>query len=151
MKKLVITLLFIFPLLCAFQSFAQEADGLVGLWLPSNGKARVQIFKEGDKFSGRIVWLREPNNDEGKPKVDKNNPDAKLQTRRLLGLKLLNDFSYVGKKSWENGTIYDPENGNLYNCVITMTDENTIEVRGFIGVSMFGRTDVWKRMVKATK
>jgi uncharacterized protein (DUF2147 family) len=55
---------------------------------------------------------------------------------------MLKDFTYAGDKSWENGTIYDPENGSTYSCEINMTDENTLDVRGFIGLSVFGRTDV---------
>jgi uncharacterized protein (DUF2147 family) len=64
----------------------------------------------------------------------------------LLGYKILKDFEYVGKKVWENGTIYDPENGSTYSCTIKLTDKNTIDVRGYIGVSMIGRTDTWKRL-----
>ena len=64
----------------------------------------------------------------------------------LLGYKILKDFEYSGKKTWENGTIYDPENGSTYSCTIKLTDKNTIDVRGYIGVSMIGRTDTWKRL-----
>ncbi|MFM7193617.1 MAG: DUF2147 domain-containing protein [Bacteroidota bacterium] len=123
-----------------------EADGILGVWESGSGKARVKIDKMGDKYVGRIVWLREPLNEEGKPKVDKNNPDEKLRSAPLLGYRMLRDFIYAGDKRWEDGTIYDPENGSTYSCEINMTDENTLDVRGFIGVSMFGRTDVWKRV-----
>ncbi|MBY0433205.1 MAG: DUF2147 domain-containing protein [Cyclobacteriaceae bacterium] len=122
------------------------ADAIVGIWETGSGKARVKIDKVADKYFGRIVWLREPNNEEGKPKVDKNNPDEKLRTMPLLGYRMLKDFVYTEEKTWENGTIYDPENGSTYSCEIKMTDENTLDVRGFIGVSLFGRTDVWKRI-----
>ncbi|MBC8110991.1 MAG: DUF2147 domain-containing protein, partial [Verrucomicrobia bacterium] len=74
--------------------------------------------------------------------------DEKLKNRPLLGLVNLHSFIYAKKNFWDKGNIYDPENGNDYNCEITMTDENTLEVRGFIGVSLFGRTDVWKRQTK---
>ena len=49
------------------------------------------------------------------------------------------------KNEWEEGKIYDPKSGNDYSCEIKMTDANTLEVRGYVGISMFGRTDVWKR------
>jgi len=129
-------------------SMAQSAEGdlILGVWESGSGKARVKIDKQGDKYVGRIVWLREPNNEEGKPKVDKNNPDEKLRNTPLLGYRMLKDFIYTGEKNWEEGTIYDPENGSTYSCEITMTDENTLDVRGFIGLSVFGRTDVWKRV-----
>jgi len=133
--------------LIASLAFSQtEADALLGVWESGSGKARVKIDKISDKYSGKIVWLKEPNNEEGKPKTDKNNSEEKLRAVPLLGYKLLRDFSFKGEKVWEDGTIYDPENGSTYSCTIKMTDENTLDVRGFIGVSLFGRTDVWKRI-----
>lgn len=123
-----------------------DAEKILGVWETGSGKARVKIDKSGEKYVGKIVWLREPNNEEGKPKVDKNNPDENLRTVPLLGYRMLKGFSYTGSNTWEDGTIYDPENGSTYSCEITMTDENTLDVRGFIGVSVFGRTDVWKRV-----
>lgn len=126
----------------------KHADDVIGVWKTGSGKGMVRIYKEGNKYYGKIVWLKEPNDETGKPKVDKNNSDESLRNRPLLGLVNLRDFVYKGNKVWENGRIYDPENGNDYSCEMKMTDENTLEVRGFIGVSLFGRTDVWKRQVK---
>ncbi|MCU0419977.1 MAG: DUF2147 domain-containing protein [Cyclobacteriaceae bacterium] len=128
-----------------------QADAILGVWESGNGKARIKIDKAGDKYTGRIVWLREPNDEAGKPKVDKNNPEEALRTKPLLGYSMLKGFSYKGEKTWEDGTIYDPESGSTYSCTITMTDDNTLDVRGYIGVSLFGRTDVWKRVVVKKK
>lgn len=121
-------------------------DKIVGLWEVGSGKARVKIFAYGEKFAGKIVWLKEPNYPEGGPKVDRNNPDESLRTKPLLGFTNLTGFEAKGNGKYEGGTIYDPENGSTYNCVIEMTDDNTLEVRGYIGVALFGRTDVWKRV-----
>jgi uncharacterized protein (DUF2147 family) len=125
-----------------------EGDKLLGVWEPSHGKARVKVSKVGNKYFGKIVWLKEPTYPDGSAKVDKNNPDSKMHDTPLLGYSILKDFEYSGKKTWSNGTIYDPENGSTYNCTIKLTNENTIEVRGYIGVSAIGRTDTWTRMVK---
>ena len=132
-------------------SFApvQNADGdrLIGIWEPSHGKARVKVEKIANKYYGRIVWLREPIDPQTKlPKVDKNNPDANMRTVPLKGYRLLKDFVYKGSNEWADGTIYDPENGSTYNCVIKMKDDNTLDIRGYIGIQTFGRTDVWKRL-----
>ena len=125
----------------------EEADRLIGIWEPSHGKARVKIEKIGTKYFGKIVWLREPIDPvTQKPKVDKNNPDASMQNVPLKGYRLLNDFTYSGKDEWSEGTIYDPENGSTYKCVINMKDNNTLDIRGYIGVKALGRTDVWKRL-----
>lgn len=142
----------LFLMVFAGAALAQtEADAIVGVWESGNGKARIKIDKANDKFNGRIVWLREPNDEAGKPKLDKNNPEEALRSKPLLGYSMLKGFSYRGEKNWEDGTIYDPESGSTYSCTITMTDENTLDVRGYIGVSLFGRTDVWKRVVVKKK
>jgi uncharacterized protein (DUF2147 family) len=146
------TLLFIALLLLPCSAALAQAppdagDRLIGVWEPSHGKARVKIEKIGAKYYGKIVWLREPNDpNTGQPKVDKNNPDESLRTVPLRGYRLLKDFTYGGNEEWSEGTIYDPENGNTYSCVITLKDANTLDIRGYIGVKALGRTDVWKRL-----
>jgi uncharacterized protein (DUF2147 family) len=123
------------------------ADKLLGLWQPSNGKARVKIEKIGSKYYGKIVWLREPNDpDSGEAKTDKNNPDESLRSTPLRGYRILKDFEYTGKKEWTEGTIYDPENGSTYNCIIKLKNDNTLDIRGYVGVKALGRTDVWSRI-----
>jgi uncharacterized protein (DUF2147 family) len=142
---------FLFTALLLFVGIAaqaqKKAEDLTGLWEPSSGKGRVKIDKIGDKYYGKVVWIREPIDPETKQKkLDKANPHPALRSRPRLGLRVLKDFTFSGDAIWENGTIYDPESGSTYNCKITMTDANTLSIRGYIGVSMFGKTDVWKRM-----
>ena len=123
-----------------------ESDKIVGIWETGSGKARVNIIKSGKFFYGRIVWLKEPLNEEGKPKVDKNNPDETKRATPLLGMRMLAGFEFKGDNLWEDGTIYDPESGSTYQCKISLEDSNTMSIRGFIGISAFGRTDTWKRL-----
>lgn len=138
---------FLFVIFCTALFAQADAERLLGVWEPSNGKARVKIEKVGSKFYGKIVWLREPNDPQtGQPKVDKNNPDQALRTTPLKGFRMLKDFVYSGKNEWTEGTIYDPENGSTYSCVIKMKDDNTLDIRGYIGVKTLGRTDEWKRL-----
>jgi uncharacterized protein (DUF2147 family) len=148
MKKIFLTTLLSFLFISiSYSQDAAEADRLVGVWEPSHGKAKVKIDKIGEKYYGKIVWLKIPIDPEtGEAKVDKNNPDEKLRSTPLRGYRILKDFIYSGKNEWTEGTIYDPENGNTYSCIIKMTDENTLDIRGYIGVSALGRTDVWKRL-----
>jgi len=123
-----------------------NGDQLIGLWEPSNGKARVKVEKIGSKYYGKIVWLREPIDPQTKqPKVDKNNPDESMRSVPLKGYRMLKDFVFNGGE-WTDGTIYDPESGSTYSCVITVKDENTLDIRGYVGVKALGRTDVWKRV-----
>ena len=135
MKKLF---LFLLGLTLTFQCYAllpgDDGDRLLGVWEPSNGRARVKVEKIGTKYYGKIVWLKEPNDPEsGAPKTDKNNPDANLQNVPLKGYRMLKDFVYQGKNQWAEGTIYDPLNGSTYSCTIKMTDPNTLDIRGYIG------------------
>lgn len=135
---------------------AQESDGgnakgdkLVGVWSPSDGRSYLKIEKIGPKYFGRVVWLKEPNDENGNPRVDKNNPDESLRSTPLKGYRVLKDFIYNSEEDiWEDGTIYDPKNGTTYNCRIELIEENKIEVRGYVGAAVFGRTDVWTRLVK---
>jgi uncharacterized protein (DUF2147 family) len=136
-------------MLFSISTYAQKysADDLMGVWEPSHGKGRVKIDKIGDKYFGKVVWIKEPIDPEtGEKKLDKKNPDETLRTRKRLGLRVLQDFSANGSGYWDGGTIYDPETGTTYSCKITMKDKNTLDIRGFVGVSIFGRTDTWKRV-----
>ncbi|WKV12583.1 DUF2147 domain-containing protein [Marivirga harenae] len=151
MKKLIIVLLAVSAIYVSSPIQAQEAkdgDALIGVWEPSHGKARIKIDKIADKYYGRIVWLKEPNDPEtGEPKLDKNNPDESMHSAPLRGYRMLKDFEYQGDGVWTEGTIYDPENGNTYSSEITLKDDNTLDIRGYIGMKTFGRTDVWKRLI----
>lgn len=125
------------------QSFAQtvKADDILGTWLTGSGKAKVQIYKSGNKYNGKIVWLKNPTYDDGKPKVDKNNKDKAKQSTPLMGLNLLKDFEFDDDE-WEDGTIYDPEDGKTYSCNIKMRN-GSLDVRGYVGLSLLGRTQIW--------
>ena len=151
-KTLLFTLVVLFLSTFAFAQDSAEADRLTGVWEPSNGKVKVKIDKIGEKYYGKIVWLREPIDPAtNEPKVDRNNPDEKLTSTPLRGYRILKDFTYTGKNEWSEGTIYDPENGSTYSCTIKMSDENTLDIRGYIGISALGRSDVWKRLQMPSK
>lgn len=147
MKRILI---FVFILSITFlTSEAGDGDKLVGVWKPSNGRSMIKIDKIGSKYYGRVVWLLEPNDEAGNPRTDINNPDESLRETPIKGYRILKDFIYNEEESlWTDGTIYDPNNGSTYNCKIELKEDNVIEVRGFIGTAVFGRTDVWTRMVK---
>jgi uncharacterized protein (DUF2147 family) len=146
------TFLLLAVFLFSYFGQAQEADDIVGVWEPGHGKAKVKIDKIDNKYYGKIVWLKEPNDPEtGEPKVDKNNPDESMQNVPLRGYRILKDFVYQGDGVWEEGTIYDPENGTTYDCVITMQEDDKLDIRGYVGVKTFGRTDTWRRLVLKKK
>ena len=123
-----------------------EADELLGIWLTGSKKGKVEIYKCGDKYCGKIVWLRTPHYEDGTPKIDKNNPDESKQKNRIIGSNILIGFEYDDNMQWDDGDIYDPDDGKTYSCVIDMQDNKTIlEVRGYVGISWLGRTEEWTK------
>lgn len=138
----LIGLVLLFPLSPA------NATTVTGLWLTKDGKSHVRIEACGAKLCGRIVWLRDPNGPDGKPKIDKKNPNSLKQARPILNLKILNGFVKADDegKAWEDGEIYNPSDGKTYSCKMTLTDANTLRVRGYVGISLFGKSQIWKRV-----
>lgn len=121
-----------------------QTDKIEGLWYNDVKTAKIQITKESNgKFYGKVVWLKEPLKD-GKPKVDEMNSDEKLRSRPRLGLPVLADFVKDGDNKYSGGTIYDPNNGKTYSCKMTYKGK-TLDIRGYIGISLFGRTTTWSR------
>ncbi|WP_336518502.1 DUF2147 domain-containing protein [Pollutibacter soli] len=121
------------------------ADEILGIWLTAGKEpAKIQIYKTENKFYGKIVWMKNPT-EAGVVRTDKNNPDKNKRSQPIVGLQILRSFTFDGKKEWEAGTIYDPENGKTYSCYISLKDKNTLKVRGYIGVSLLGRTEIWSR------
>ena len=153
MKKLSSLLAVVFLLCLSGRAFAQNPDAIVGKWLNGEGTAHVDIYKEGGKYFGKIVWLKipqypadDPKGMAGQTKVDRENPDPARRKDPVLGLRLLRDFTFRKDGLWENGHIYDPKNGKDYRCKMTLTSPDVLNVRGFIGISLIGRTDVWTRV-----
>jgi len=140
-KSVLVILMAIFSL----GAQAQKADAILGTWANPNGQDHILIFKRGDKFFGKLDWIKFPNDESGKPKTDKNNPDPALRSRPDLGLELLKDFSYDGDNVYSDGTIYDPKNGKTYSCKMTL-DGNILKIRGYIGLSLFGRSVTFTRV-----
>ena len=121
-----------------------QSDKIEGIWYNDSKSAKIQITKDiNSKFNGKIVWLKEPLKD-GKPKVDDQNSNQKLHTRPILGLPILANFAKDGDNKYTNGSIYDPKNGKTYSCNINYKG-NKLDIRGYIGISLFGRTTTWER------
>ena len=135
-------------LLFAIAVFAQpkgDPDAIIGLWMTEGGKSVVKVFKKDDgKYYAKVVWLKEPNGDDGTPKKDTKNPDTKLQSRTIKGMEFMIGFEYVADNNrWEGDNLYDPESGNTYSGFLEMKSETVINLRGYVGISLLGRTSTW--------
>lgn len=124
-----------------------KADDITGLWLTSGQEnpAKIQIYRQGDKYFGKIIWLKIPELN-GKPRLDINNPEKSRRHHPVIGLVNLNDFKFNGDDEWKGGNIYDPVSGNTYKAYMYLKDRNTLKIRGYVGVSIIGRTESWIRV-----
>ena len=137
-------ILFCLSLLLSIATIAASQATIIGKWYTTDKGAIVEIYPCGSKLCGKIIWLKEPNKDNGTPKADENNPDKAKQNNPIIGLNILTGFMADGDNKWGDGEIYDPENGKTYSCNMTLKGE-VLEVRGYIGFSLLGRTEKWTR------
>jgi uncharacterized protein (DUF2147 family) len=111
----------------------------------------VEVYRCGEKICGKIVWLKRPvytdgsDGQVGTPIIDRKNPDPVLKNRPLIGLQIMQGFSKLDDTTWDNGTCYDPKSGKSYRGEIHLAASDRLELRGFIGIPLFGRTSVWTR------
>lgn len=157
MKKTITSLFALLLLAGATAGTIPTGDSILGDWKTFDDKGKVdshiEFYKQQGKYFAKIVSLTEPNwpaNDDkgmgGKPKNDRFNPQPELRSRPIVGMQFLHDFVYNADKNiWEDGRIYDPACGKTYKCKMTLSSADRLEVRGYVGISMFGRTAVWRR------
>ena len=110
-----------------------------GNWLTEPKDGIIQITRNGDVYEGRIVG----GNDRGK--LDANNPDTAKRGLVLRGQLIIHDMKYDGDGEWSGGTIYDPKGGSTYKCKLQLRSDGTLKVRGYIGFSLIGKTQIWTR------
>ncbi len=137
MKIFVTNILFLFFCTTLFAQATDESN-VLGIWISAKREAKIEIYKQGDKLFGKIVWTKIDGI------KDTKNPDATLKSQPLLGLVILSYFKKDGENEWDGGKIYDPENGKTYSCIMKFKNKN-LELRGYVGISLFGRTSVWTR------
>jgi len=135
-------MLFAILFLAAVPALA-DRHAVQGTWLSGDGDGLVEINVAGTSISARI--LGSPNKDPDRPTTDAKNPDPDLRARKLVGLEIFRGFGYDGDGQWSGGFIYDPNSGKTYRCKLKLVDRETLKVRGFIGISLIGRTETWKR------
>ena len=139
LTRLASLALFLLPL-----TAASTVTGIEGRWLSGDGDGWIEITLTGDSLVGRIVGS--PNDQPGDaPRYDDLNPDPTLRGRPLKGLTIMSGFRYDGDGRWVDGRIYDPNSGKTYKGTIRQVDANTLKLRGYVGISLFGRTETWTR------
>lgn len=128
------------------------SEDILGTWLNQKQDAKIDVFKCGNAYCGKIVWLKNPTYSPGStwgtpgtPKLDNKNPDAARKKTPIMGLQIMEGLQFSGDNLWKDGKIYDPDNGKTYSTKATLVSHDQLDLRGFVGVSLIGRTEKWTR------
>lgn len=127
-------------------------DAVIGTWKTADGRALIKIYHCGTNICGRVAWLREPDfpaDDRegmaGKPRTDRHNPNPELRNHRVIGLQIMEGFTRGDDDRWDHGTIYDSDSGKTYRSRLTLIGPNRLDLHGYIGIPLFGRSQIWTR------
>lgn len=124
-----------------------KEDDIIGIWKPEKEDFKVEIYKDDGDFSGKIIWMKNPNGKNGQPILDKLNPQRNRRAQPILGLEMAERFEFNSyDKNWEDGMIYNPMTGETMKCTIKMLDKDTLELVGFVGFSLSEIKVTWKRV-----
>jgi len=135
--------------LCLFASALPAAEpSAEGLWKTINEKTNkpdsiVRIVETNGEFSGRIEKIFVEPGGVPAPKCDQC--EGKFKNQPILGMTFLWGFKREGNK-YTGGQILDPDEGQVYHCRMELSADGTrLEVRGYVGIPLFGRTQTWFR------
>jgi len=136
---------FFFVMLVVFANSAimaqNPADKITGVWLNEDKTTKIEIVKTGNTYLGKIVWLAQPNDVNGNPRLDKNNPDLEKRHQKILGLTILSGISY-SKNTW-TGTLYGPKRGQYAECSIVIDAASQLQIT--VSKGFFSETKIWTK------
>ena len=124
-----------------------QSDDILGIWLEEEKQSKIEIYEEDNSFFGKIIWLKEPLDENGKVKLDKENPNISLRKKPINGLVIMKNLKYIKKGEWSNGEIYDARSGKTYSLEVYMKKANKLDLRGYLGFTLFGKTTSWDRVI----
>lgn len=150
-------LLTVLPFLCTLlplspgPAFASGPDAILGIWYSEEKTSKIEVVRCGEEYCGDVVWLKDPvypqgakEGTPGTPYLDHNNPNPEFRASPLLGLRIMRGFRFA-EGAWSGGTIYDPKNGKTYRGKMTLASPTRLDLRGYVGIPLFGRTSHWSR------
>lgn len=126
-------------------AFGDDGASVEGVWLNEDADGWIELRVTGGELQGVIAGSPDDPQRLRPPRLDVENPDPALRDRRLYGLQILYGFRRETENRWGGGRVYDPNSGNTYRGTITVIDRNSLKLRGFIGLSLFGRSETWTR------
>lgn len=127
-----------------FQIQEVPGDNIIGVWMNEEKNEQIEIFKSDNKYYGKLILSKSLFEKDGNTlRRDEKNPDDKAKSRTLFNAVILSHFDYEAGE-WLNGELYDPRSGKTYSSFMKMRQEK-LEIRSYVGISLFGRTTVWRR------
>jgi uncharacterized protein (DUF2147 family) len=140
------TFIKLFVALCAIALLAATQPGASpeGRWLTEKKNGIVEIFRcsGGDVLCGRLLWFRlKP----GDANLDLENSDPKQRNRPLCGLVFMTGFKPADPNNWEDGRVYNSDDGNTYHATMRLQPDGTLRLHGYIVVTLIGASEIWTR------
>ena len=123
-----------------------QSNDILGVWLEEKKESKIEVYKKDNSFFGKIIWLKEPLDEDGKIKLDKKNPNNSMRENPINGLVIMKDLKYKKKGEWSDGKIYDARSGKTYSLEVYMKNVNKLDLRGYLGFTLFGKTTTWTRV-----
>lgn len=132
--------------LAAASPAAAETYDPEGLWLTENERSAIRIARCESGLCGRVAWIV----DDGMRR-DSKHPKKDERGRPLCQLKILWGLEQEADdpNSWTGGTVYKADSGEKFGLDLTMKGPDTLKVRGYVGISLFGKTQIWTRVSPA--
>lgn len=120
-----------------------------GVWLHDNELIKVEIApceeQRDEPLCGKIVWLKNPENKDGGPRLDTKNPRKGQRGQPVIGTTVIRGLVRSDPRLWTDGTIYNPDDGEAYSARVEVVDSRTLHVRVYVLFPLFGETKVWTR------
>jgi uncharacterized protein (DUF2147 family) len=148
MRKRICTILLC--LAFATPGIAAESASPEGFWRTAGGNGIIEIVRCGadDTMCGKIAWFRIKPDDPNPQGVDLKNPDLERRSRSLCGLIFMYAFKPAAPGHWDHGRVYDAESGNTYDATMTLRTDGKLDLHGYIGISLLGRSEIWTRFTQ---
>jgi uncharacterized protein (DUF2147 family) len=130
----------LFAVVLAVLATDEKQSRILGNWLTEARDGIIQIsLGAGATYEGRIVGGSHPG------RLDEKNSDPTQRSQPLRGQVILRNLRYDGDGRWSGGTIYEPDTGRTYKCLVELMAPDSLKVRGFIGISLLGKSQTWTR------
>ncbi|MDR3514837.1 MAG: DUF2147 domain-containing protein [Azospirillaceae bacterium] len=119
------------------------ATAPVGVWLTESRDGAIAIAPCDSGLCGALVWFQPGDGAESAPPVDEHNPKPMLRHRPLCGLTMITGLTET-EGGW-TGWIYNPSDGSTYHTQLIMHADDTLEVHGYVGIPLLGKSQIWVR------